>query len=427
MNKRGGYKVETFITVVIIFGLLISFHELGHLLLAKRAGILCREFAIGFGPKLFSFKKKETVYTLRLLPIGGFVRMAGEDPELIEIKPGHRVGLIFNSHGLVSKIIINHLEKYPNAKIVTVEEADIEKDLFIKGYEQEDGELITYDLDREADYVVDEQAYQIAPLDRQFGSKSILDRFLTIFAGPFMNFLLAIIIFIIFFMIQGVPSDAPKLGQIVKGDPAAAAGLHQGDRVLKIDGHSVHSWKDVQTYVSDHPKESLTFTIQRNSQIKQVAVMTNERKVEKDGKEGYIGVYGPTKKSFLGAVTNSFQQTFFFIKQELIALKMLVTGALGINQLSGPVGIYQMTGQFVKHGFLMILSWTALLSVNLGIINLLPLPALDGGRLLFIIAEALRGKPIDPKRESLVHFIGFALLMLLMIVVTWNDIQKIFL
>ncbi|MBM7644381.1 regulator of sigma E protease [Scopulibacillus daqui] len=419
--------METFITVVIIFGLLISFHELGHLLLAKRAGILCREFAIGFGPKLFSFKKKETVYTLRLLPIGGFVRMAGEDPELIEIKPGHRVGLIFNSHGLVSKIIINHLEKYPNAKIVTVEEADIEKDLFIKGYEQEDGELITYDLDREADYVVDEQAYQIAPLDRQFGSKSILDRFLTIFAGPFMNFLLAIIIFIIFFMIQGVPSDAPKLGQIVKGDPAAAAGLHQGDRVLKIDGHSVHSWKDVQTYVSDHPKESLTFTIQRNSQIKQVAVMTNERKVEKDGKEGYIGVYGPTKKSFLGAVTNSFQQTFFFIKQELIALKMLVTGALGINQLSGPVGIYQMTGQFVKHGFLMILSWTALLSVNLGIINLLPLPALDGGRLLFIIAEALRGKPIDPKRESLVHFIGFALLMLLMIVVTWNDIQKIFL
>ncbi|MFC7392582.1 RIP metalloprotease RseP [Scopulibacillus cellulosilyticus] len=419
--------METFIVVVIMFGLLISFHEFGHLILAKRAGILCREYAIGFGPKLFSIKKKETVYTLRLLPIGGFVRMAGEDPELIEIKPGHRVGLIFNSHDLVSKIIINHTEKYPEAKMITVDDADIEKDLVIRGYEQEDGEKFTYYLDRKADYVVDEQAYQIAPIDRQFGSKSILDRFLTIFAGPFMNFILAIIIFIVLYSIQGIPTDKPVLGKLVQGDPASTAGLHQGDRVLKINDQSIDTWKDVMTYVSDHPKESLIFTIKRDNQTKQMNVVTKERKGNKGAKEGYIGVYQPTEKSFLDTITYSFKQTFFFIKQELLAIKMLITGTIGLNQLSGPVGIYNMTGQVVKHGFLMVLSWAALLSINLGIVNLLPLPALDGGRLLFIIVEALRGKPVDPKRESLVHFIGFAFLMLLMIVVTWNDIQKIFL
>ncbi|TCP30299.1 regulator of sigma E protease [Scopulibacillus darangshiensis] len=419
--------METFISVVIIFGLLISFHEFGHLLLAKRAGILCREFAIGFGPKLFSIKKGETVYTLRLLPIGGFVRMAGEDPEIIEIKPGHRVGLMFNNAGLVNKIIINKTAKYPQAKMVTVEHADLEKDLLIKGYEQEDGELISYPLDRKADYVVDEQGYQIAPLDRQFGSKSLLDRFLAIFAGPFMNFLLAFIVFIIYFSIQGVPSDAPKLGKLVQGDPAAKAGLHQGDRVIKIDDHTIDSWKDIMIYVNQHPSEELSFTIERNNHIRHVDVTTNERKSPEGGKEGFMGVYAPTEESFIGTIKGGVTQTYFFIKQELIGIKMLVTGAVGLDQLAGPVGIYNITGKVVNQGFLLLLNWTAVLSINLGIINLLPLPALDGGRILFLIVEGLRGKPVDPQRETLVHFIGFALLMLLMIVVTWNDIQKIFL
>src|SRR5699024_4702796 len=127
--------METVIAIIIIFGLIISIHELGHLIMAKRAGILCREFAIGFGPKLFSIRKNETNYTIRLLPIGGFVRMAGEDPETIEIKPGHRVGLIFNNVGFVSQMIINNKSRHPEARTITVEEADLEKGLYIKGYD----------------------------------------------------------------------------------------------------------------------------------------------------------------------------------------------------------------------------------------------------------------------------------------------------
>ncbi|MTT32245.1 RIP metalloprotease RseP [Terrilactibacillus sp. BCM23-1] len=419
--------METFISVVIIFGVLIAIHEFGHLIVAKKSGILCREYAIGFGPKLFSIKKGETVYTLRLLPIGGFVRMAGEDPEIIDIKPGHRIGLLFNHQQHVSKIIINHLDKYPDAKLVTVETADLEKDLVIKGYDSEDGELIEYPLDREAEYVVDEQAFQIAPLDRQFSSKTKTARFLTIFAGPFMNFLLAFVIFVVYFSIQGVPSNAPKLGQLVENNPAIQAGLHQGDRVIQIDEQPINAWQDIMTYVNHHPNSLLTFTIERNNQQQKIDVKTNARKGPSGKQEGFIGVYAPTKHSFVASLKGGVSQTYFWIKQELVGLKMLVTGAVGLDQLSGPVGIYNVTGQFVSQGFLIVLNWAAFLSINLGIINLLPLPALDGGRLLFIIVEALRGKPIDPQRESIVHFIGFALLMLLMVVVTWNDIQKVFL
>ncbi len=419
--------METLISVIIIFGLLVSFHEFGHLLLAKRAGILCREFAIGFGPKLFSFKKGETVYTLRLLPIGGFVRMAGEDPEIVEIKPGHRVGLMFNDKGKVSQIIINKRDKYPNAQPVTVEHADLEKDLIITGYEdEEDGELKRYPLDREANYVMDEQAYQIAPLDRQFASKSLWNRFLTIFAGPFMNFVLAFLAFVLYFSIAGVPSDAPELGKMVKSDPAASAGLQASDHVLKIGKTPVSSWSDITTIVSKHPNEQLKFTVNRDGEIHQYSVNTGSRKGTNGKQEGFIGVYAPTQHSFLVSVKTGFTQIYFWVKQELIGLKMLVTGAVGLDKLSGPVGIYNLTDQVVQHGLLLVLNWTAVLSINLGIMNLLPLPALDGGRLLFLLVEALRGKPVDPKRESFVHFIGFALLMLLMIVVTWNDIQKIF-
>lgn len=414
--------METLIAVVIIFGLLVSFHEFGHLLVAKRSGILCREYAIGFGPKLFSFKKNETVYTLRLLPIGGYVRMAGEDPEIIEINPGQRIGLIFNREGTVSKIIINQIEKFPEAKMVTADFADLEKDLVIQGYEEEDGDRLTFHVDRKAEYVIDGQAFQIAPLDRQFGSKPLLARILTIFAGPFMNFILAFIVFVIFFALQGIPTDKPEMGKLISGDPAASSGLQQGDQVLKINDQPVDSFTAMTKIIKQHPNENMIFTIKRDGSVKQINVKADKNKQG----EGVIGVYQPTETSFLGSLKGGITQTYFWVKMELVAVKQLVTGQIGLNQLAGPVGIYDITGQMVQSGFFTVMRWTAVLSINLGIVNLLPLPALDGGRLLFLFIEGIRGKPVDPKRETLVHFIGFALLMLLMIVVTWNDIQRLF-
>lgn len=166
--------MNTVIAFIIIFGTLVFFHELGHLLLAQRAGILCREFAIGFGPKIFSFKKNETVYTIRLLPVGGFVRMAGEDPEMIEVKPGYTVGLLFNKEDQVEKVIINQKEKYPDALVIEVETADLEHDMKITGYEQgKEDELSSFTVSETSFFIVDGEEVQIAPYNRQFGSKPV--------------------------------------------------------------------------------------------------------------------------------------------------------------------------------------------------------------------------------------------------------------
>src|SRR4051794_38874693 len=202
-EKRWFYHLTTVIAFIVIFGALVFFHELGHFVFAKRAGILCREFAIGFGPKVFSHKKGETTYTIRLLPIGGFVRMAGEDPEMIEIKPGYRIGLLFNKDEKVNKIILNNKEKFPNCRIVEVEHADIEKDLVIKGFPDDEDEVLkTFIIDPKAVIVENGIESQIAPIDRQFGSKTLGQRTMAIFAGPMMNFVLAFIVFIIIAFIQ---------------------------------------------------------------------------------------------------------------------------------------------------------------------------------------------------------------------------------
>jgi len=417
--------MNTLISIIIIFGLLVFIHEWGHLYFAKRAGILCREFAIGFGPKLFTFKKGETVYTIRLLPLGGFVRMAGEDPEVIEIKPGYEVGLLFNHEEKVEKIIINNKAKYREARIVTVEHVDLERALTIDAYEEE--ELITYEVARDALIIHDEQETQIAPIDRQFNSKTIPQRAMAIFAGPLMNFLLAFFILTVFALLEGIPVDQAEIGKFTTDSVAEQAGLREGDRVLSINGKTVSNWDEMTAEIQQYPSQEVMFSVERNGETLDISVTPGERPKETGGVEGFIGVFQPTEFNILGSLKFGVTETYLYMKLIFQGLKMLVTGEFSLDQLAGPVGIYNYTGQAAAMGIFVLMKWAAVLSVNLGIVNLLPLPALDGGRLMFIGLEALRGKPIDPQKEGLVHFIGFALLMLLMIVVTWNDINKLFL
>lgn len=415
--------MNTVIAFVVIFGALVFFHELGHLVFAKRAGILCREFAIGFGPKVFSFKKDETVYTIRLLPIGGFVRMAGEDPETIELKPGYQIGLLLNDADQVTKIILNNKDKYPNARVIEVENADLEKQLFISGFEQGE-QLETFKVNEKAVFVADGVETQIAPYNRQFGSKTLGQRTLAIIAGPAMNFVLAFVIFLLLGLLQGSPVNEAVLGKIVENSPAQEAGLQQGDRIETIDNVGVTTWKDVVKIIREHPEEELGFTINRNGESFETFITPN-----KDPEEGYgvIGVYSPVEKNVISAVKYGFTATYSWTNEIIQGLGKLLTGQFSIDMLSGPVGIYDATDKVVQTGIYNLMMWGAILSINLGIVNLLPLPALDGGRLLFFAVEAVRGKPIDRQKEGLVHFVGFAFLMLLMLFVTWNDIQRIFL
>ncbi|MGM7635807.1 RIP metalloprotease RseP [Bacillus sp. Hm123] len=418
--------MNTVIAFIVIFGALVFFHELGHFIFAKRAGILCREFAIGFGPKVFAHKKGETIYTLRLLPLGGYVRMAGEDPEMVDLKAGHRIGIVCNEQEEIVKIIVNGKDRYPRARVIEVEQADLEHQLLIRGYEDGEEELKSFSIHREAVIVEDGMETQISPWDRQFASKTLGQRSMAIFAGPLFNFILAFFLFVIIAWIQGIPTNEAKLGELTADGAAQEAGLAEGDQIISINGEGVSSWEEIVSLIQKNPQSELDFTVERDGNTLQVPVTPNVREIE--GKEmGVIGVYSPVEKDFFGSIVYGAKETYQWTIKIFQLVGELVTGQFSIDMLSGPVGIYVSTETVAESGIMNLMRWAGLLSINLGIMNLLPLPALDGGRLLFFLVEAVRGKPIDRHKEGMVHFVGFALLMLLMIVVTWNDIQRFFL
>ncbi|KOP79019.1 zinc metalloprotease [Lysinibacillus sp. FJAT-14745] len=420
--------MQTAIAFILIFGLLVFFHEFGHFLFAKRAGIMVREFAIGMGPKIYGKTHGETIYTIRLLPIGGYVRMAGEDMDGAELQPGYRVGLIVDEDNVVKKIIFNQNNKQlPDLLFLEVERADLEKDLFVEGYDEEEN-LVRYNVARDCILVENGKETLIAPYDRQFNAKTVGQRAMTIFAGPLFNFILAFIIYMLIGLIHGVPTYEPIITEVVENDPAAQAGMLAGDRVTAIDGQVVNKWQDLAAFIQDHPSENITVTVDRNGQKVNLNMKVKE-KIEQNGKKyGQIGVKYESPREFnpLKAVVYGAQETYNMTARIFELLGMLITGKFTIDALSGPVGIYKATEQVAQYGFINLMNWAAMLSINLGIMNLLPLPALDGGRLLFFGFEAVRGKPIDRQKEGLVHFVGIVLLMILMVVVTWNDIQRFF-
>ena len=419
--------MNTVIAFILIFGTLVFFHELGHLILAQRAGILCREFAIGFGPKIFSFKKNETVYTIRLLPIGGFVRMAGEDPEMIEVKPGYTVGLLFNKEDKVEKIIINQKEKYPDALVIEVEQADLEHQMRITGYEQgNEDHLVSFSVSETSFFIVDGEEVQVAPYNRQFHSKTVWQRIKAIAAGPIMNFILAYVILVLLGLMQGVPSDEPVLGKLIDNGRAAEAGLKEGDHIQTINGEKMSSWTDIVNTVQKNPEKELKIVLMRDN-VKLTKYVTPEAVKSGDKTVGRFGAYNPVQKGIITSISYGATETVTVAQNIVTSLGKLVTGQFSIDMLAGPVGIYDMTDQVAKTGLVNLLKLAAFLSINLGIVNLLPIPALDGGRLLFLFIEAIRGKPINREKEAFVVFVGVAFLMLLMLVVTWNDIQRLFL
>ncbi|MGE7908997.1 RIP metalloprotease RseP [Lysinibacillus xylanilyticus] len=419
--------MQTAIAFILIFGLLVFFHEFGHFLFAKRAGIMVREFAIGMGPKIYGKTHGETIYTLRLLPIGGYVRMAGEDMDGTELQPGYRVGLIVDEDNVVKKIIFNQNNKQlPDLLFLEVERADLENELYVEGYDEEE-KLVRYNVARDCILVENGKETLIAPYDRQFNAKTVGQRAMTIFAGPLFNFILAFFIYLLIGLINGVPTYEPIITEVVENDPAAQAGMLAGDKVVGIDGQVVEKWQDLAAIVQDHPGENITVTVDRNGQ--QVNLNMKVKEIEQNGeKYGQIGVKYESPREFnpLKAVVYGAQETYNMTAKIFELLGMLITGKFTIDALSGPVGIYKATEQVAQYGFMNLMNWAAMLSINLGIMNLLPLPALDGGRLLFFGFEAVRGKPIDRQKEGLVHFVGIVLLMILMVVVTWNDIQRFF-
>lgn len=418
--------METVIAFIVIFGTLVAFHEFGHFLFAKKAGIMVREFAIGMGPKIFWRRIGETIYTIRLLPLGGYVRMAGEDFDTVELQPGYRVGLLLNDKEEIEKVYLTRNVANPNILHIDVEKADLDKELFIAGYD-EDNQFVHLKVSRDAMIIEKGQETLIAPYDRQFESKPLASRAMAIFAGPLFNFILAFFIFLALGLMNGVPTNEPIISEVNPDRPAAAAGLQEGDLVTSVNGEKIGSWTEFSEAIQESPGIPMAVEVDRDG--RQVELSVTPDTVEDAGREfGQIGVVysSPLEKGIVKSVVFGAEQTYSWTLKIFELLGQLVTGQFTIDALSGPVGIYKATEEVAQYGIFNLMNWGAVLSINLGIMNLLPLPALDGGRLLFFLFEGLRGKPIDKQKEVMVHFVGIMLLMALMLVVTWNDIQRFF-
>lgn len=369
------------VVLLLILSLLIFVHEGGHFIVAKKCGVHVYEFALGMGPKVLSFNRKgdDTKYTLRAFPIGGFCAMAGE--------------------------------------------------------EGEDDENL--------------------PKDKFMCNKSKTRRILILVAGVTMNFLTAIILLFFIGLFYGSTEQRSIIGSVQEASPAAKAGMESGDKIIECNGYKIDTW-DKLTIVSNFKNKNDYFeykVIKENGKIEEYKivpdsyVIVDEKSIKLDEDTTFesvlkkynkkesevtqtklVGIQAPSKKSksFASAINYAFTKFGSIVSTMLLTIGALFTGKLGLSALSGPVGMYSVIGTVAKTGFANLVYLTAYLSVNLGILNILPFPAFDGGRVLFVLIEAIIRKKVDPKIEGYFHTIGFALIMLLMIYITFQDVLRLF-
>lgn len=409
----------TFITAIIVFSVIVLVHEYGHYKVARNVGIRVEEFAIGMGPILYKKEKNGVLYSIRAIPIGGFCKMEGEEEDI---------------------------------KSKT-----------------------------------------------SFSNKTVWQRFKVIAAGPIMNFLLALVLFIIIALSFGVSGNT--IDVIDESSNEYAAGMRSGDKIISINGKNAYIWEDIYYEITSTENNSYIVEIERNGETKELNIENNYRKlvgitstivngettttvspsdmnspaykagikdgdkvikvndvpvntwdevtekisaseesvikitVDRDGKilefettpTNQISVRYNTKieKSFMTALASSAYKTVYYIKLMFDVILQLVTGKLGSDAVGGPVMVISMVGEAAKSGLLSVLNLAAFISINLGFMNLLPIPALDGSKLVFLIIEAIRGKAIPIEKEGFVHFVGFVLLITLMIFITYKDILRL--
>jgi len=347
------------IYAILVLGILIFVHELGHFLVAKKFNILVEKFSLGFGPKLIGKKIGETEYLISAVPLGGYVKMYGENPS---------------------------------------EETEISED----------------------------------KKERAFSTQPIYKKMLVVFAGPFFNALLAVIIFFSLYL-SGIPQLLPKVGKVSEGFPAYSAGVKTGDMVISIDEVKINSWEELSEAIQKSKKETITLIILRDGKEINLSITPNktvaknifgetvERKIIgiSDAREVItvkFGIFESAKRSIL--------QTYKLTELTLLSIVKLIERVLPLNTLGGPLMIVQMAGEQAKEGVSNLAFFTALLSINLFVLNLLPIPVLDGGHIFFYLIEGIIRKPISVKFKEIAQQVGFALLIILMVFVIYNDIVR---
>jgi regulator of sigma E protease len=346
------------VAAVIGLGVLIIFHEFGHFLFAKLSGVGVLTFSVGFGPKLWVKKKGETEYALSAFPLGGYVKMVGEDPE---------------------------------------------------------------------------EEVKAVDIERSFAHKSLLKRTAIVAAGPGFNLLLAVFLLMLVFLFYGVPVLSNLVGAVEQESPAAQAGIQKGDRIVAVDGQAVTAWEDLSSAIKQSGGQPLALRVQRTGQELAVTVQPRKKEVKNifgELKEDWmigIGSQVSIEKGDPGlAITKAFVQTYEYSRLTLVGLYKMITREVSPRNLGGPILIAQMAGQQAQEGIGSFLAFLAVLSINLGVLNLLPVPVLDGGHLFFFAVEAIIGRPVSVRYREKAQQVGIFLLLLLMIFAFANDIFRLF-
>ncbi len=359
MGQRGSeVNLLSLIYFLIVLGVLVIVHEFGHFIVAKLVGVRVEKFSIGFGPKIWSVRKGETEYIIAPIPLGGYIKMGGDEP----------------------------------------------------------GDAITG------------QKWE-------FLSRSVSDRFKIIVAGPVLNYVFAFCLLVAVFMV-GTPVTTTEIGVVMSGYPAKEAGLLVGDRILAVDGKTVSHGDALVAIINKRVQGTLVLTVERGGNIfkKEIRPVVEKRKMglgtqEKEVRIARIGIQ-PAQRiekggyGFFGSVYMGAQTIWQITVLTYKALWSMMIGKLSMKEMAGPVGIFMITAQAAKLGIIYLLNFMAILSASLAIFNLLPFPVLDGGHILFLAIEKLRGKPISMKTQEVIMNIGWSLLILFMVLVFYSDIMK---
>ncbi|QWB95825.1 RIP metalloprotease RseP [Mycoplasmatota bacterium] len=509
------------VVFIFVLGIIVLIHEGGHFYFARKAGILCHEFSIGMGPALWQKNTGDVVYSIRAIPIGGFVSMAGEGVSDAMFKKDQTIGLVLNEHQKVKEIILYKDGKYDISGVV--KDFDLygkdKAPLYIE-IENEDG-ISKYEVERDAMYQLGKKSTMwVTPEEKSFESKTLWQRFLTIFGGPLMNFILAFVLFFMagFFVLQ--PNyDSNEIGEVSDDSAAAFLNLESGDKIVSINGVAVSSWYDLSEVMSDNDSVFIDIEIENDgtttlhedveiatyiqsagiSNVGDGEFYTDQAIVgsssgrassaglksgdvitaidgnpinnwdelvsyfsnitsggeiivsyDRDGDSDSTSYNLISEESLTALETQSIifqigvtasgsfdlgysllyapRQFGSDVSEVFTTIGLLFGGgndSIGISDLSGPVGIFQLVSTVRENGFLSLIIFMGFLSINIGILNLLPIPALDGGRLVFLGIEAITRKPLNRKIENYANLVMFFALIALIIFVSFNDIFRL--
>jgi regulator of sigma E protease len=345
----------TIIAFIFVFSILIFFHELGHFIAAKVSGVKVYKFAFGFGPRILGFTKNQTEYLICLIPLGGYVKMAGE-----------------------------------------MGQEDVKK-------------------------ISEEEV----PEKQRFDKKTLGIRALIVALGPFMNIATAVVIFSLIFFVNGIPIVTNFVSTVVENGPAEQAGILSGDKIIAIDSVKMEDPNKIANIINESSGEELQLTLDRKEEVIDVFVIP---KYDDDYKKGLIGITFEVtieRINIFSAFYKGLIATGNIIKLIFSNTIEMITGKVPI-EIAGPLGIAQMTGEAAKLGFLNLLYFTAILSIFIGLFNLLPIPILDGGHLLILVIEKLRGKPLEPEKINFMYLIGISLMVIIFVIATYKDILRVF-